>query len=72
MKYCKKGGLLISEIPDLQVYTIKTSLIGRISIKTVFFGPKNLPIRGVPVVCEQTLIRKNHTSKYGDSILYHC
>ena len=35
-KLQKKGGLLISEIPDLQVYTIKTLLIGRISIKTVF------------------------------------
>ena len=32
----KKGELLISLIPDLRVYTIKTPLIGRISIKTVF------------------------------------
>ena len=35
-KIAKKGGLLNSEIPDLQVYTIKTPLIGRISIKTDF------------------------------------
>jgi hypothetical protein len=27
---------LNSEIPDLRIYTIKTPLIGRISIKTVF------------------------------------
>ena len=32
----QKRGLLISEIPDLQVYTIKTLLIGWLSIKTVF------------------------------------
>ena len=49
LKIGKKGGLLNSQIPDLQVYTIKTLLIGRISIKTVFSGPKNHPIRGVPV-----------------------
>ena len=33
----KIGGLLNSEIPDLHIYTIKTLLIGWISIKTVFF-----------------------------------
>jgi hypothetical protein len=32
----KKRGLFISVIPDLQVYTIKTPLIGQFSIKTVF------------------------------------
>ena len=37
-----EGGLMISEIPDLQVYTIKTLLIGWISIKTFFLGSKNL------------------------------
>jgi hypothetical protein len=47
----QKRGLLISEIPDLQVYTVKTPLIGWISIKTVFFGSKNRPIRGVPASC---------------------
>ena len=36
MKNSKKWGLLISQIPVLHVYTIKTPLIGRISIKTVF------------------------------------
>ena len=40
-KLLKKGGLLISEIPDLQVHTVKTLLIGRFSIKTVFpLSPK--------------------------------
>ena len=33
---CIKGGLLISYIPDLQVYTVKTPPIGQFSIKTVF------------------------------------
>ena len=32
----KKRGLLILRIPDLRIYIIKTPLIGRISIKTVF------------------------------------
>ena len=50
MKNSKKWGLLISWIPVLHVYTIKTPLIGRISIKTVFLGPKNCPIIGVPVL----------------------
>ena len=36
MKISEKRGLLISQIPNLQVYTIKTPLIGRISIKTGF------------------------------------
>ena len=45
MKISKKRGLLISQIPDLQVYTIKTLLIGRF-----FLGPKNRPIRGVNVL----------------------
>jgi hypothetical protein len=36
MKIREKRGLLISQIPDLQVYTIKSPLIGRISIKTGF------------------------------------
>ena len=31
-----KKGLLISQIPNLGVYTLKTPLIGQISIKTVF------------------------------------
>ena len=31
------------------MYTVKTPLIRRISIKTVFLGPKNRPIRGPPV-----------------------
>ena len=44
LQILQKRGLLISEIPDLQVYTIKTLLIGRF-----FLGPKNRPIRGVPV-----------------------
>ena len=45
--FYEKRGLLDSEIPDLGVYTIKTPLIGRISI---FLVPKNRPIRGLPVV----------------------
>ena len=49
-KLQKKGGLLISEMPDLQVYTVKTLLIGRFSIKTVFSWSQNRPIRGVPVI----------------------
>ena len=32
----KKEGLLNSEIPNLGIYTIKTPLIGRISIKMIF------------------------------------
>ena len=39
----------LQKIPDLQVYTIKTPLIGRISIKTGFLGPQNRSIWGVPV-----------------------
>ena len=31
------------------MYTVKTPLIRWISIKTVFLGPKNRPIRGVSV-----------------------
>jgi hypothetical protein len=34
-KFAKKG-TFDSKFPDLHVYTIKTPLIGRISIKTVF------------------------------------
>ena len=45
-KLQKKG---TSEIPDLQVYTIKTPLIGQISIKMFFSWSQNRPIRGVPV-----------------------
>ena len=37
-KLAKKGGLLIFQIPDLPIYTIKTPLIVRISISTVFYG----------------------------------
>ena len=47
--WTKKRGLLNLRIPNLQVYIIKTPLIGRISIKTFFLGPKIRPIRGVPV-----------------------
>ena len=36
MKISAKRGLLISQIPDLGVYTITTPLIGQISIKTGF------------------------------------
>ena len=49
MKIHEKRGLLIFQIPDLQVYTIGTLLIGRILLRRVFLGPKNRPIRGVPV-----------------------
>ena len=44
MKISEKRGLLISQIPNVRVYTIKNPLIGR-----VFLGPKNRPIREVPV-----------------------
>ena len=54
LKNQQKRGLLISQIPDLQVYTIKNPLIGRISIKTDFSwsqkpsyqrSPCNIPSR---------------------------
>ena len=36
MKISEKRGLLIYQIPDLRVYTIKTPPLERISIKTGF------------------------------------
>ena len=54
MKKSKKKGTFVSEIPNLQVYTIKTLLIGRISI-----GPINRPIRGVPVLESKKKIRSD-------------
>ena len=36
MKISEKRGFLISQIPDLRVYTIKTPLIGQIYIKMGF------------------------------------
>ena len=44
-KLQKKGGLLISEIPDLQIYTIKTLLINGFQLRGFFLGPKNNMIR---------------------------
>ena len=43
-KIAKEGGILISEILNLHIYTIKTPLIGRISIKTVFSWSQKRPI----------------------------
>ena len=53
MKTINKMGLLISQIPDLRVYTLKTPPIGRISIRMDFLGHKNRPIRGPPVSRDQ-------------------
>jgi len=42
MQIAEKIVLLISHIPDLRVYTIKTPLIGRISIRTGFSWSQKL------------------------------
>ena len=42
MKISEKRELLISQITNLQVYTIKTPLIGQFPIKMVFLVQKNV------------------------------
>jgi hypothetical protein len=67
----QKRGLLISEFPDLQVYTVKTPLIGWISIKTVFLVPKT-------VLLEESLHHVHHIpttnpeSTNLELLLFHC
>ena len=45
-----KSELLISKIPNLQIYTIETPLIVQIFISMSFIGPKNRTIRGPPLL----------------------